>query len=141
MENPNEPTNEIIDGTDNDGKKRHGCVTAWLVLMIVANSAVALLYLFAGNFITKYSPNSMSTGILILLALFGIANVIFAVLLLQWKKWGFFGFVISAIGSLIINLSIGLSPGQSLLGLVGIGVLYGVLQIKQDDVSAWDNLE
>ena len=109
--------------------------------MIIANSAVALIYLFAGDFIAKYSPNPMSTGTLILLAVLGIANVLFAVLLLKWKKLGFWGFVLTAVASLIINISIGLSVGQSLIGLIGIGVLYGILQIKQDNVSTWENLE
>ncbi len=41
MEPSNEKTNEL--------KERHGCVTAWLILMIITNSLIALLYLFAGH--------------------------------------------------------------------------------------------
>jgi len=137
MENPTEKTDE----TANNGKKRHGCVTAWLIFMIIGNSLAALIYLFDGDFINKSLPRPISTTTLILLTIIGIANVMFAILLLRWNKSGFWGFVMSAIAALIVNLRVGLGIGQCLLGLAGIGILYAVLQIKQDDISAWDNLE
>lgn len=137
MENPTETSNENGDKV----KKRHGCVTAWLIFMIAGNSIVALIYLFAGDFIARNSPTPISTGNLILLAIGAIANVVFASMLFQWKKWGFWGIIISASCAFVINISIGLGVGQCLLGLLGIGILYAVLQIKQDDVSAWENLE
>ena len=137
MENPIEASEE----TPNNGKKRHGCVTAWLILLIIANSLAALIYLFAGDLINKSLPRPISTTTLILLTIIGIANVAFAVLLLRWNKSGFWGFVMSAIAALIVNLRVGLGIGQCILGLAGIGILYAILQIKQDDISAWDNME
>lgn len=125
----------------NDQKQRHGCVTAWLIFIIVANSIVALLYLLGGNMIAQNIPGGISTPFLIILGLLGVGNVFFAVLLLQWKKLGFWGFLGTSIVALFINLSIGMSVGQSLFGLVGIAILYGVLQIKQGDTSVWENLE
>src|ERR1700727_2872164 len=104
MENPSETTNEAPD----NGKKRHGCATAWLVLLIIANSLAALLYLFAGDFINKSLPKPISTSTLILLTIIGIGNVFFAILLLRWSKSGFWGFVMSAIAALIVNLMVGL---------------------------------
>ena len=86
-------------------------------------------------------PGGISDSMLILLAILGIANVIFAILLFKWKKIGFWGFVATSIVALFINLSIGLGIAQSLFGLVGIVILYFVLQIKKDDVTTWNNLE
>jgi hypothetical protein len=106
-------------------RQRHGCVTAWLVIMIILNSLTAITYLFARDFITNNLPNVPKTMI-VLLGIFGVANVIFAVMLFQWKKIGFWGFIVSSIVVLIINLSIGIGIGQSLLGLVGVAVLYGI---------------
>jgi hypothetical protein len=137
MENPIETTDEAA----NEGKKRHGCVTAWLVIMIIGNSLAALIYLFAGDFLNKSLPKPISTTTLILLTIIGVANVAFAILLLRWNKSGFWGFVMSAIAALTVNLSVGLGIGQCILGLAGIGVLYAILQIKQDGISAWDNME
>jgi hypothetical protein len=131
-----EDSTEITTGT----KQRHGCVTAWLILMIVMNSLSAILYLFAGDMMARTIPG-ITTSTLIILAVLGIANVIFSALLFQWNKWGFWGFIFTSIGALVINLSIGIGFGRSLFGLAGIAILYGILQIKQNDVAAWDNLE
>ena len=122
-------------------KQRHGCVTAWLILMIVANSAVALVYLFASEFITKNLPGEVSNLMIIILAVIGVANVIFAILLFQWKKIGFWGTIVTSIATFGININIGLGIGQSLFGLIGLGILFAVLQIKEKEVSAWQNLE
>ena len=126
---------------DNNSKQRHGCVTAWLTLMIIANSITAITCLFAEDLILQSLPITISKSTLIVLALIGVANVIFAILLFKWSKIGFWGFLLSTLGSLIINLNIGLDVGQSMLGLAGFALLYGVLQIKKDNVSAWKNLE
>jgi hypothetical protein len=122
-------------------KQRHGCVTTWLVFVIIINSLFAFVYLFANEFIINSLPNDVSTTMILLLGILCIANAIFAVMLFQWKKIGFWGFVASSIFVLIINLSIGIGIGQSVAGLLGIAIYYGVLQIKRDNVSAWDNLE
>jgi len=122
-------------------KQRHGCVTAWLIFMIVANSLSAGLYLFAKELITNSLPGVVSTPLIISLGILAIGNIVFSVMLFQWKKLGFWGFVLTTAGSLIINLTIGLSVGQSLFGLAGIAILYGVLQIKQGNVTAWENLD
>ena len=132
---------ENLNENSNNQKQRHGCVTAWLILMIIANSLTAILYLFAGDMVAQNFPGGISNSMLILLALLGIGNVVFSILLFKWMKIGFWGFLVNSIGVLIVNLSIGLGIGQSLFGLVGIAILYGVLQIKKDNVPAWDNLD
>lgn len=132
---------ETINENQNGAKQRHGCVTAWLVLMIIANSLTAMTYFFASEMVIKKLSMDVSNSMIILLGIICIANVIFSVMLFQWKKLGFWGFVITSIGALIINVNIGLGIAQSLFGLVGIGILYGVLQIKKDNIPAWDNLE
>lgn len=132
---------ETNEENSNVAKQRHGCVTAWLIMMIIINSLTAVIYLFASDMITENLPGDVSTPMIVLLGIIGIGNVVFSVLLFQWKKIGFWGFIVTSIAALIVNLSIGLGIGQSVFGLVGIVVLYGVLQIKKDNVPAWDNLE
>ena len=67
-------------------KKRHGCLTAYLVLAILLNSATALLYLFGAAAIKRTSPNipDWAFPVLIVLVLFNLAC---AIALLRWKKW------------------------------------------------------
>jgi hypothetical protein len=120
-------------------KQRHGCLTAWLVLMIIANSATALIYLFASGTIRQTFPDAPA-GIFPLLAILGIFNVVCSIALFKWKKWGFYGFMVSSIVALIINLIIGLNIAQSLGGLIGVAILYGVLKIGKER-AAWPRLE
>jgi len=129
---------EIIN---KEQKQRHGCVTALLVLMLIGNSLTALMYLFATDIVAQGLPAGSPSYMLTILAVLGIINVAFSVMLFKWMKLGFWGFVASGIVAVAINLNIGLGVGQSLLGLVGIIILFGVLQIKKDDVTAWDNLD
>jgi hypothetical protein len=111
-------------------KQRHGCLTALLVVMIVANSAVALYYVFEGLAVFILG------AILIIGAIF---NVVCVIALLKWKKWGFWGCVASSIIALCLNLYMGLGP-LSFLGLIGIAVLYGVLQIGKEN-KGWPQLD
>jgi len=119
-------------------KERHGCVTAWLIFVIVVNSIVGILYLISAIGAGMY--DTISPTMLLLLTVLSVINVICAVMLLQWKKVGFFGFVGTSIVAFIINLSLGMDTLQALFGLVGIAVLYAVLQIKKDEIKTWDNL-
>lgn len=133
MDNQTEKTTEP--------KQRHGCVTAWLIFMIIGNSISSLTYLFGGNLIAQSFSGGISSFMVALLFFLGLGNVLFAVMLLKWKKLGFWGFIFTSICAVIINLNLGLGIQQSLFGLMGIVILYAVLQIKKDDVAAWENLE
>jgi hypothetical protein len=69
-----------------------------------------------------------------------LCNVVCAIALFRWKIWGFWGFLGVAALALIVNVALGLSIVQIVLGLVGAGVLYGVLQIGGEN-SGWNQLE
>lgn len=137
---------EILDHNSEDHhssiKTRHGCVTAWLIFMLVANGFSALYNLIFSDIAAQSLPTGVSTTIIFAIGLLGIANVVFAAMLLQWKILGFYGFAASAVIGLVINYSIGIELSYCLLGLTGIAILFGILQIKGDDnISAWDHLE
>jgi len=122
-------------------KQRHGCVTAWLIFMIVANSLASLVYLIAGVNIIVTVDRDVRPIIIGVLVLSSLLNVYFASLLLQWKKSGFVGIAIMSVLIFFVNLAIKMGPGRAILGLVGILILYGILQIEKDGVSAWDNMD
>lgn len=116
-------------------KERHGCVTAYLIFMIVVNSIVSLIY-FVSFFIGRFD-----SPIIIIAAIMGLLNVYFATQLMQWKKAGYYGFFLTVAVSFVLSFSIGGGTPTAIGGLIGIGVLYAVLQIKKDGVSAWENME
>jgi len=107
--------------------------------MIVANSGAALMYLLGSNFVRQSLPNMPNWTIPILMLLL-VFNLACAIALFQWKKWGFWGFCVSGFVSILVNLSIGLGIGTSLGGLIGIAILYGVLQIGSDN-KGWQQLD
>ena len=118
--------------------QRHGCLTAWLILMLIANSALALIYLVTAQRLMNVMKISMIS--IIMLVILGVANTIFAIALLYWKKIGFYGFAVTTAIAFAINIGIGISPSRCIIGLAGILILYGVFQIKSEGVSGWDNL-
>lgn len=122
-------------------KQRHGCLSAWLTLMLIGNSFSVLTYLLAGENINTVLNISVSKQLVLLMAFLSAGNVLFSVMLLRWKKIGFVGFVITSLVSVGINYSLGIGIFQSLLGLIGIAILFGVLQIPRNEKSGWQNLE
>lgn len=123
-------------------KSRHGCLTTWLALMIIANALTVLSYVIlmlprgAVQSVRLHTP----AWALLVLAVSCMANVIFAVALFKWKRWGFFGLLVTTILALVINLRIGIKPALVVLGLCGIVILYAVLQIGGEK-KGWDQLD
>jgi hypothetical protein len=120
-------------------KQRHGCLTAFLILVIVVNSVTALFYLLSGESVQQAFPDAPG-WFLPVLAVASIFNVICAIALFQWKKWGFFGFIGSSVLAFIVNLTLGLNIVQLFMGLAGVAVLYWVLQIGKE-IKGWTQLE
>ena len=119
-------------------KSRHGCLTAFLVFMIIANSVTAIIYLFGSDAISRALPDAPG-WVFLVLAVFSVFNLACAIALFKWKKWGFWGFCLSGGFALVINVSIGLGVGRSLSGLIGIAILYGVLHIGKEN-KGWPQL-
>ncbi len=122
----------------NQPKQRHGCLTTYIILMIVANSALALVYLLGGSTINPGIP----PWAFVILGVFSVFNLICAIALFKWKRWGFWGFIISSVVSLIVNSAIGIMDiGQSIFGsVVSVALLYGILHIGKEN-KGWPQLD
>src|SRR5213078_242335 len=107
------------------GKRRHGCLTAWLVFMLVANAAVGLLYLLAHSAVAASLSSSRAWAIPVD-GLLAVANVVY-------------GVAGTSVVAAVVNIAIGLNALQVLVGLLAPAVLYGVLQIGGDS-RAWTQL-
>jgi hypothetical protein len=99
-------------------KKRGGCITAFLIFMFIVNPVLSLYYIAAGE-IVKQSLPTMPDLAIPALAILGLINFGLAIAMWNWKKIGLYGFWVSSIIILGINLSAGISLLQSLLGLLG----------------------
>lgn len=120
-------------------KQRHGCLTAYLLFILVANVAAVLIYLFRPEDVRQNVPNMPDWAVPVLI-LVSIVNLICAIALFRWKRWGFWGFLGSAVVVFFLNLAMGLGFGTALSGLLGIGILFGVLHIGKER-KGWSQLE
>ena len=135
MDTPIDPSSLSTSPTP----QRHGCLTAWLIFMIVVNALTAIGTPFSLAKMRAVGVQVSSLGIAVIV-LCAVANIIFALALLRFMKWGFYGFVATSVIALLVNMSMGLGLFRSLLGLVGIAILYGVLNIGQTN-KAWPRLK
>ncbi len=119
-------------------KQRHGCLTAWLIFIIVACALFIILYL-AGSALISETLDLAGWVIPVLIILL-LVEIACAIALFMWKKWGFWGFCAIAVFSFIINMALGLGIVTSIGGLVSIAILYGVLNIGKDN-KGWPQMD
>ena len=122
-----------------DSKQRNVWLTAYLCIMAIANAVTAGVYLFNGDAVRASFPDLpgwATPG----LAAIAIINLVCVIALFKWKKWGFWVLCATAAAAFVINLAIGVAIGTAIVGLLSIGVLYGVLQIGRDN-KGWPQLE
>jgi hypothetical protein len=137
MQNPpgETPENETPSGPKT--KNRHGCLTVWLILLIVGAFIVIFEYVAESDLLQSTGGlPGWSIGAFIVI---GIWEIVCAIALFRWKKWGFWGFCIIAVIGVLINIVLGLGV-LSFVGLVGIAMLYGVLHIGKEN-KGWPQLE
>lgn len=118
----------------NETKQRHGCVNAWLWLIIATNLVLCGYYAIQ-MFNVWSNTHVWGYGLLSILTL---GNVLGAILLMRWNKCGFYLFIACSIITTIVNagiLDLGVSTG--IQGLVAIIIWWGILHIKKDGVPAW----
>jgi hypothetical protein len=126
-------------------RNRNGFVMAWLIWGIIANAGFSSLYLFdtdgALMNLDYLMPTDSQRIMIIMLGILSLLNIVFYALLINWKKSGFEGLVIISIASLVINLSIGYDLIWSCFGIIGIVILYSLLQVKKNGVSSWQHMK
>ena len=120
-------------------RKRHGFTSFWIILSLIGFIIIGAVYLFSPQLIAQNL--NVSNNMIMVYGIVSMVGVLGNILLLCWKKIGFWIFIgISAI-SLILNLVIGLNIGQALFGLIGIAIMWGVLKIRKNGKTTWEQLE
>jgi predicted nucleic acid-binding Zn ribbon protein len=133
----------VVNSTSMDteniiNRKRHGFTSFWLIFSLISYVIVGSIYLFSPELIAQ-SYNA-SNGLIMLFGIVSIAGIIGNIFLLCWKKIGFWVFIGVAVVSLILNFVIGMNIGQILFGLVGIPIMWGILHIRKNGKTTWEQL-
>ena len=125
--------------------KRHGCLTTWLILMLLAE-AISLIgeigmKLIGGtsslNSLAKLPPEP-SWYILGMTLLAGL-DIFCVIFIFKWKKWAFYGSALVGVGVMVLTLAAQLSFVAAISGLFMPAILYAVLQIGGEN-SGWRRL-
>lgn len=119
-------------------KQRHGLLTAWLTFVINANIVAMIMWLAQAG--QRTTTMIFPAWMIPVYLAAGVVSIVFIVALLQWKKWGFYGYVGLGIVMIAVSLAAGLNAVLSLSGLVGLAILYTLLQIGGER-KAWTQLD
>ena len=118
-------------------KSRHGCLTAYLLVLIIGGLIAFGVYLLRG-----LAPgNDRPFWVIIVYLILTLLDIVFAIAIILWKKWGVWGLCADAITGLVINIIRGELFIVSLISLlITLGILFWVLHIGRDN-KAWPQLE
>ena len=117
-------------------KKRHGCLTSCLIMMIVGSAIFIFLYI-ARAIYPQYSPDLPVWAVPVLVTVQAF-EIICLIALFNWKKWGFWFFC--AFGGIAVIINILLGVGVTAFGtLISVAILYGVLNIGGEN-KGWVQL-
>jgi len=119
-------------------RKRHGFLTLWLIIIIGANSIEVLRQFFFRDILMEAYP-TVPEWVFIGIGLTASINIICATALFKWKKWGFWGFLLSSLAGVILYLQLEVGV-QALGSLVGVTVLFIALNIGGER-KGWYQLE
>ena len=122
------------------GKIRYWGVTAWLVVIIAVNITTIIAHTFFADqiLITKYESIRLHQHVLVLLS---ALNVVFAWAILQWKRWGFKGIIISVVLIFCASINLDLPAFPIMFWISGPIVLFILLQRPAQGTTTWDQLE
>jgi hypothetical protein len=120
-------------------KERHGCLTLLLMLYLVIYAFIAIGMASKPELFEEKFPTISRTTLWALAAL-AVLNIVFVAALFLWKRWAFYGFVVTNLAVFVLNLNAGLGFVNALSGLVGIPILFGVLRLGGEK-SGWSQLE
>jgi hypothetical protein len=131
-----------------EGKSLGGCLTTWLVLMLIGSGSGIITNLLQLSGMTKSYTFQQSPAFLLLYLFLYCAEIVCAVALLSWKKWGFYLFLcLMPCGLVLYSLEHTLDnhPFPSATGLttlsfigpfIGVGILYWLLRRN----NVWEQL-
>lgn len=123
---------------ENRLKQRNGCISFWLWLAIIINMAMVVYYALS-MFSADSSEIALGIG---LCSIFGVVNVLSAILLLRWNKIGFYMMVVSSIMAIVVNICVLKREPMAMVGsLSAIVIWWAILQMKKNGVSAWSQLQ
>jgi len=116
-------------------------VTLWLKFLIAMNvlAMVVVTFFLSRSQIRQVAPD-YDDGHFLLLILGGVLNIVFLGAMLRRRMWGYVGLWVVAIAAVALNIAAGMQVAKAVSSLIGLVVLYWVLQIGGER-SGWSRLK
>lgn len=112
-------TNNVADAPSQPEQKKRGFwLTAFLILMFIANPLTAFMYVSAPDLIVSTQPKA-TIGIVYALGVMSVINFAIAVGIWSWKKYAVYGMYASVAIAFVINIYLGIGIVGALFGLLG----------------------
>lgn len=128
--------------------KRHGFISFWLWLCAVTNGIMSIFYLwhlFSSKGLWSGTPEPTWFRLSWLFS--SLINLLGFVLLLEWRKTGFYvilgvqliGLAIALFASVFANV---VNTVPSIISTIaGIAILYGILHLRHEGLTYWDAMD
>ena len=121
-------------------RQRHGFTTFWLVGSLIFGFISAIFCLFVSQFMSELLDASiwyvLASGIILVL------GIIADILMLRWKKSGFFIFIgINILQPILSTIMMEFDIFTIIFSLVAIVIRWGVLNIRKNGKTVWEQLE
>lgn len=123
-----------------EGNGRHGCLTIWLLLLVLWNLTLILTYTGC-NMVQWFGDVGEPFGwyFPIMIAL-SVLSIVFVSALFGWKKWGFWGLLGVSALKVVLEIMAGGSGFTVLAGVVvSMLILFGVLNLGREN-KGWPQL-
>lgn len=115
--------------------KRNGWVTFFLNFIVFINLCMTLLYV-----VLIFDTHSVWIRLILgLNAILSVVNILSSLLLKRWAKAGFYIFIISSLAWAFANAKV--LGGLIIFSVLGVVVLWAILQIKKDGLTVWSQLK
>lgn len=106
-------------------RDRGGCLSAFLIAMVGINGAVAVMYMLAGMGVVAAFQRIAWWALWVLAATASI-NLVAALALWRWQRWGLYVFIACTVVVFGLNTVIGVSLLMRVIGLIG-PIILGLL--------------
>lgn len=121
-----------------DVPRKHGCLVAWLYLIIIGGTFGLITLLFLSDAPHRPSYHPPSAQLLWGAAACMLISMVCAGGLFLLKRWAFYGYVLAQMVLFGLNCAVGFDA-RSLSPLFQIAILIGVMQLG-GRYKAWDRL-
>ena len=112
-------TNNVADAPSQPEQKKRGFwLTAFLILMFIANPLTSFMYFSAPDLIVSTQPKA-TVVIVYALGVLSVINFAIAVGIWSWKKYAVYGMYASVAIAFVINIYLGIGIVGALFGLLG----------------------